>query len=688
MAVPWPQLLGLALLVVLVGQVTGAALAVGVACWLLCFVVASRLFGVEFDDRTLPRLLAQPLSRSRIWWEKMLVGAVLILAGGGAVLLMLWLVLSKLQLQGLRGTLQGWFVLMPLIALATGPTVSLWLRDSLRTLWVSMALPIAVQMIVLMLWISAGGGVRGPHFALILVPYCAVMLCLGYRRFLALEIASGGAAPDGRLIAINRKGIGQKAEVADLKRRPLGVTRELVLKEGRLQYPGLVLMTLATAAWVGLWLLSFKADMPLASGGVLGDWLEFLRVVPLVVLLAVVPALIGASAVAAERQLGVTGWQLAQPISCRRQWWVKLAVCGLLALLSALLGAVLGWVLPGASLTFMNLPKLTYWFGWWPLLALTAGLFGSRHSRGPFQALGLSLIFGAGLWYLWHLLEFTATVAVRLWPDTIAPVLNLGNLRVGGLVDVAMIVLLWVLVWAVPRQEEWVTGSRPERSRSLAVFAALVFIAVAAQAWLFTWASYELEREIAVKDAEIEAPGGTASLKWLIRELGLPADRPEIDNLVTIIDLGFYMTVFDGQTTGQDWVLQPASRVMDLSFWVDGAPLTRLDRWYWQRSRRGLMFGGVAADDPIEVRVLPRDGPRRWRAFSIAPLWFQGKRQAQLDRRVRQNVILEAVATGRQLARQRSWDPKGFRQSIERGLLFLRHGMSRRIETQRPRSGG
>ena len=679
LAVSWIQVLGFALLAILLQQVTDAAAAVVIACWLLCFFIASRLFGIEFDQRTLPRLLAQPISRSRIWCEKMLVGAFLILAGCGAVLAIMWVALSKTEPQGLEGTFHGPLVLIPLIALATGPTVSLWLRDSLRSLWASMALPIAIHLLALMLWIAASGGNQGPHPAVTLVPYCAIMLFVGHRRFESLEIASGGAVSHGRttggrLPTAGATTAGRNTAVPEMTRPPRNLISEVVFKELYLQRPSLLMILLAVAAWIGLWLLSFKADLRLASGGTLGDWLEFIRYVPPAVLLLIVPVLIGANAVAVERQLGVTAWQLGLPASRRLLWRLKLAVSVLLTLLSGLLAVALNLPLLAMKLEFGVLQALTLSAMPWPLLALTVGLFGSRHARDPFQALGLSLIFSAGLWYVWGLMQFTATAITTLWPQPLKQLVSIGSLPLCEPVDIGMGLLVLALVWAVPHQEEWISRFRPDRSQCLRVLAAVALLAVVAQVGLLTWTNLKLEYEIIVKDAEIESLDDS-HLEWLVREFGLPPERPDIDNLVTIIDLDTYVTLNHSLERDQFQVLrQPVSHPMQLSAWVDGVPWHGVDHWYWLRMRRGLLFSNLAENDPFDPAIHWRGGPNRQRVFSIAPLWFQNQRLARLDRRVRQNVVLEARRASDRLKRRFSDESETLHQAIDQGLRFLLGG--------------
>ncbi len=67
-------------------------------------------------------------------------------------------------------------------------------------------------------------------------------------------------------------------------------------------------------------------------------------------------------------------------------------------------------------------------------------------------------------------------------------------------------------------------------------------------------------------------------------------------------------------------------------------------------------------------RPIPRNIRSPWRQLSLAPFWFQDHRRQQLDRRVRQNVILEAARFGRRFQRE----PDRFREMLSGHAETLR----------------
>ena len=151
LALPWPAAIAAAAAVAALGRLE-------IALYLfagLCFYLTVRPFGGEFDRGTVARLLSQPIPRQRIWGEKMLAATaavaigygvmlaatVAVLLGYGVMLAATGAVLNvrledavEVVLGGAPGQtpllLPLWLIL--LVAIATGPAMSLVLRGSLR----------------------------------------------------------------------------------------------------------------------------------------------------------------------------------------------------------------------------------------------------------------------------------------------------------------------------------------------------------------------------------------------------------------------------------------------------------------------------------------------------------------------------------------------------------------------------
>ncbi len=118
-------------------------------------------------------------------------------------------------------------------------------------------------------------------------------------------------------------------------------TVQLVRKELRLH----VIPWLMSWVTVGLWLVWL-----LLGSMTSGAFRETLDDPPMITILAGIlgaVALVGAGAasVAEERELGTLDWQLTQPVSLGRQWWIKVAVAlGLAIVLGVAVPGVLVWM--------------------------------------------------------------------------------------------------------------------------------------------------------------------------------------------------------------------------------------------------------------------------------------------------------------------------------------------------------
>ncbi|MEM7356072.1 MAG: hypothetical protein AAF657_34975, partial [Acidobacteriota bacterium] len=558
--------------------------------------------------------------------------------------------------------LLGWpLVAVPAVALATAPTLALWLRDSLRTLWASLVFPIAAYVAFSIFGAVVLGMPFRPPGGLLLTLYCGGMLLLGFRRFLTLEV-TGSVHP-----TTMRRRDRTARPAASLRPRSVHKLRSLAAKEVRLQRATLLLIPIALAGWLAFWLLAARSGRFDAELAILG-WIAAM------VLLVAVPALLGASAVAAERQLGVLGWQMGQPISHRLQWLVKIGVGLLFTVLSGGLGLYFVDLWGTRSDLAASMPPVE---ALWPFLAFLIGLCGSRHGKTPFQALGLSLLFGAGLWYAWRILGHTSSIAAVFWPYTYQPLLQSFE-RYGSLIDLFTVLLLCGLAWTVPRRADWISGGKLGRSRISAALLLLVLFTFGTQATILSQTTSELEQEVAAKDAEITTLGGTSRLDSLRQELGLSVDKSQPEDLTPIIDLHTFFVITGRDGSGQPDLQQaiaarqPISRFMMLSAWLDGIDTEShwLDRWYWTRTSLGFLY--TAEFHKAGVRFHPQRGvPGPASPFSLAPWWRQGERRQQLDRRVRQNVLLEAKRASQQLEARFAEDPEQFRKMVRRSTAHI-----------------
>jgi ABC-type transport system involved in multi-copper enzyme maturation permease subunit len=380
--------------------------------WLLtygigCLWMGATTFGAEFEGRTLNALLAQPISRRRLYWEK--VGPLLVLEFLAVVALVTFGPADRWY--GADRQFPWYLLVPPLVALATGPTMGLICRGTLPALVGMVGFPIAL------LWILAIGRsipqwVAGHQETVEVINpsamnsvsvsclgvYLAVMAIAGYRIFARFE---------SRGETTGRGGIGYRFSlpVDWLVRRSLtGPIGTMVRKEIRLQIipflmAGLTLLigTMAlTLRGVAHAVGDDQSGVGVAARDA-GAWLALLGIVGAGTCLAA-----GVIPIAEERALGTLDVQLTMPFTVRRLWWVKgwvalsTAVC-----LGLLLPMGLAWLLFPYLFQFHNHEEWSLALVGLAGLGLTlVGFYASSFSRnsvkGVFASIAI-LAIGVGL---------------------------------------------------------------------------------------------------------------------------------------------------------------------------------------------------------------------------------------------------------------------------------------------------
>jgi len=372
--------------------------------WLLaygigCLWMGATTFGAEFEGRTLNALLAQPISRWQLYWEK--VGPLLVLE---------FLALVEVASFGPANRWYGtdyqfsWYLLVPpLMALATGPTWGLICRGTLPALVGMIGIPLAL------IWMLAFGvyfvvaRTSGHAGTDVLIPastynticqiclafYFVVMAVAGYRIFARFE--SRGETTGGG-------GIGYRFSlpVDWLVRRsltsPVGV---IVRKELRLQIipfltAGLTLLTgimVLSLRWIAHALGDDQAGVAVAARNA-GAWLALLGILGAGTCLAA-----GVIPIAEERALGTLDAQLTLPFTVRRLWWVKGCVAlGTAVCLGLLLPMGLAWLLFPYIFEFHNHEEWSLALVGLAGLGLTlVGFYASSFSRNSVKGVFASL---------------------------------------------------------------------------------------------------------------------------------------------------------------------------------------------------------------------------------------------------------------------------------------------------------
>lgn len=417
------------------------------AYWLSCALLGAAAFSQEFQYRTVGLLLAQPVSRRRVWWEKYLIVGTGVV---GLLLLMLGLWFTDAQTSIDRDRNDwGWILLLEItpffyaafIGLATGPVFSLLTRSLLGGAIIAIACPWILFLISWFIFPASAVGYRGSVFAIFNITfvgsiYCGMLFLFGCRLFQRLQDVS----------PVNEEFAAPRQFDSLFARLTVGLAPErgsmmvnLVRKELRVQRPAFFV----AAVLVALWLI------------LLGAWRlrpEFGAVflfLPAVLLGLGIPTIAGIVAVAEERSLGVHEWHLTLPVSARRLWTVKVLV----ALgVNVAFGILLPGLLAHASSWLANNPQLVAEIpgrNVSPLLIANAvifcaALYASTVSANSILALvGTILIFLGGA----MVLNFADYLVTSVNPDE------------GFLVDVAKQLYHRTPSFMVPiREQRWLLG--------------------------------------------------------------------------------------------------------------------------------------------------------------------------------------------------------------------------------------
>jgi len=120
--------------------------------YLVFLLIAVSLFGTEFKHQTMARLLAQPVSRRRIWSEKSLAYLLIV----SVVFVCEWFINGKTLFR--TGHICGdwcpmisWVLCLlsvAALALASGTLTSLFLRQTHTAFWAALVLPVLVFLVL------------------------------------------------------------------------------------------------------------------------------------------------------------------------------------------------------------------------------------------------------------------------------------------------------------------------------------------------------------------------------------------------------------------------------------------------------------------------------------------------------------------------------------------------------------
>ncbi len=286
----------------LLGQLCGILSVAGIV------IATAMTFGQEFQLRTFPFLLGQPIPRAKLWLEKHIalgvVTLTIVLAIGLNALLRRQAApsLDEVRFAPLNEKLMYCFVL-----LATLSSAGLWTLMARSTIggmaFNASGICAASALAAVIIEKVFGGNGMAPTIIVTGVAYCAISQWLGWQTFKEWQSADAAGA-DTRGMSSWRF----------LRCRPAGALTNLWRKELRLQQPIVLIGMVFVVCWFLVLVLYHTSATYRWNYGV---GLNALTVVYLVV----VAVLTGAVSLGEERAMGVINWQLTLPKSAGTQWF-------------------------------------------------------------------------------------------------------------------------------------------------------------------------------------------------------------------------------------------------------------------------------------------------------------------------------------------------------------------------------
>jgi ABC-type transport system involved in multi-copper enzyme maturation permease subunit len=351
-------------------------------------LLATLALGNEFQHRTVGLLLSQPVGRMEIWGEKMSVTLVAVVSAA----LVYW--------YGWRSALQedpeicvfGGTLIIAMVASAT-----FWTLFA-RSMMGGLALNCVNSFIPLTFSIrrdlipetTMARSIAG----FVLLCYAGVMLWLGRRALSRFQVTGGIAGED---LLVSGPEVMPAAVAGWFRSRPTGAVLNLVRKEFRLLRPVWVIGLLGLLGWISLPMFGYRIEH-----GPLPAFIAAMMVMAFTPLIAV---LAGSMSLGEERSSGTHVWQLTQPVTAGKLWFIKLVM----AMFTGLVCAVV-------------LPALTVIAGGWIFKSPVKLVVPERVIAG---AVWVSLLIFASFWCA---CAVNGTVRAVLWvfPGIVALALSGG----------------------------------------------------------------------------------------------------------------------------------------------------------------------------------------------------------------------------------------------------------------------
>ena len=351
-------------------------------------------FGMEFSNGTFQFLLTQPVPRRRIWLVKLLVVTL-------ALLSVLVLFGFSLERRTLGSLYKPDFVdypficsMMILVCIAGGLWTTLLFRQIAAAIWFT---PLVPGFLFVVVTSATNGFARDENLwpgITTLIAYSILSLIWAGWLFARAQDCQW----TGGTVSFSFRWLWPARVKAGSQTKPRPRWLAWWIKEFHLHQPSLLLVGVAGAFHVAMILIRALVGHP--TGAPKQEMLEYLSLSVLFLWLLVVPAMLGAMAVAEERKLGTLEGQLCLPSSRAAQFIIKFAVVLLLSLVFA---GLLPWVLEelGSWLGVRNEVDM-FQRGWRTLLVLativsftaSVSFYASTMARNTLQALGIAVVLG------------------------------------------------------------------------------------------------------------------------------------------------------------------------------------------------------------------------------------------------------------------------------------------------------
>jgi len=414
-------------------------------------IAAALLFGQEYDYGTIGSLLAQPVSRKRIWNEKMLfllgyLFILFLLVQIGVYQIQRYLGQTRETLFFANRVVTNSTVLILFLAWASGPLFALLLKETHTAFWATlMVVPTLSLILSFYIGLADFSGVKirhesGERFSGLVflagfpvVVWCWFAYLLARRRFLTLELLPTGSGGRGDRWFAGKSleiGIGEKLG------QSLGVSGRLIWKEIQVQSSNLFFVAAIFLIWFGLWISTFiwPAYFGVVATKTIQIWdaYAFVAAVSTMCAIFIFPPLVGAHVVAYERNLGVLDWHLSHPFPRWKQWTIKTVVAVSLVAMGGLLARFFDATMYHRAALFMDHPPhelvpLSIRF-WVPIVFLFLAIYTSSLSKQPMRAfLGTWVFYATTLlglrpfwaWMGWNYYHINDYAARPLWATLI-----------------------------------------------------------------------------------------------------------------------------------------------------------------------------------------------------------------------------------------------------------------------------